>query len=154
LPDCPRCQAALSDYTEVTAALGDTWLTAEPSPKLGERIMAAVTEDLAASQGGPRATVTDLAQARRRRRARAIVGAAAAAAGLAAGGAVWGGLAGPGSAPAAPAAGCVRAGNCRQVVLTDASSRRVAARVIVTGGSAWLIPSGLPADHPATQIYV
>jgi hypothetical protein len=171
LPGCPRCQAAVGDFTEVTAALGDNWLTAEPSPQLGERIMAAVTEDLAADsgrgaaaggvsgqpgedQGGRPATVTDLAQARRRRRLRTIASAAAAAAVLAAGGAVWGGLSGTGSTPAGPTAGCVHAGSCREVTLTDASSRTLAAKVIVTGGTAWLIPSGLPRDDTATQVYV
>ena len=48
----------------------------------------------------------------------------------------------------------MQAGPCREVVLTDASSRAPAARLIVTDGTAWLVPSGLKADNAARQVYV
>jgi hypothetical protein len=228
LPTCPRCQAALSDFTEVAAALADDWSTVEPSPQLGARIRAAIAQEPAnnaarapqqsaapaarqanarqdpsqvgarqydaghadsprdssprdsrfrkagASDAGhadrfrgssPRedsphaggdrrpAGVTDLAQHRRRRRLTTVVGSAAAAV-LVAGGAIWGGLAASGGAPLQPPAGCVQAGACREVQLTDARSHAPAAKVVISDGTAWLIPSGLPADNRARQVYV
>jgi hypothetical protein len=45
LADCPRCQAAVGDYTEVAAALSENWSTMEPSPRLGHRIMAAIADE-------------------------------------------------------------------------------------------------------------
>ncbi|MGH3273469.1 MAG: hypothetical protein ACRDNZ_03985 [Streptosporangiaceae bacterium] len=173
LPDCPRCRAALSDFTEVAAALAENWPAVEPSPRLGARIMAAAAREPAARNRDadlgdarlddtmpddtmPDDTVSpamaDLAE-RRRRRLRKIAAGAAAAAVLAAGGTTWGVLS-AGGGPVAPASGCVRAGTCREVVLTDARSHAPAGKVIVADGTVWLIPSGLPADNTARQVYV
>ena len=161
LPACPRCRAAVSDFTEITAALADSWLADGPSPQLGERIMTAVTHEPGAGLPGPgliadepAAAAAGLAERRHRRRLRAFAASAAAAAVLIAGGAVWAVRSGSGSAAAPLTAGCVRAGACREVTLADARSHAPAARVIVTGGTAWLIPSGLPADDSARQVYV
>jgi anti-sigma-K factor RskA len=173
LPTCPRCQAALSDFTEVAAALADDWSTVEPSPQLGGRIRAAIAREPANSaapvpqpgQGRPAAprpqhaaavtdlAVTDLAERRRRRRLTTLAGSAAAAV-LVAAGAIWGGLAASGHAPAQLTAGCVQAGACREIQLTDARSHAPDARVVIADGTAWLIPSGLPADDTARQVYV
>ncbi len=149
LEGCARCQDALADYLEVTAALADSAPEAgadQPSPQLRDRI-------IAAASGSPR--VADLAAHRRRRRRRAVIAAAAAAAVLA-GGVISGTelSSGPGTGPAGPSAGCVHAGSCREVVLTAAGSSAPAARVIVMDGTAWLVPSGLPADNTARQVYV
>jgi hypothetical protein len=157
LPACPRCQAALSDFTQTAAALGDSWLSAEPSQQLGERIMHAIAQEpapVAGRAGEAPARVGELAERRRSRRLMAIVASAAAALVLIAGSAVWGGLSAAGGGPARPAAGCASAGTCHEVVLTAARSHAAAARVIVTGGTVWLIPSGLPADNTARQVYV
>jgi hypothetical protein len=236
LPTCPRCEAALSDFTEVAAALADDWSTVEPSPQLGARIRAAIAQEPAnsaaqapqqapaapaarqanvgqdrrqadasradasradasradasradsprdsqfrdASPGdaghadrfhdrSPRenrshgeggavlpAGVTDLAQHRRRRRRLTTLVGSAAAAVLVAGGAIWGGLAASGNAPSPPTSSCVRAGACREVQLTDARSHAPAAKVVIADGTAWLIPSGLPADNRVRQVYV
>jgi hypothetical protein len=44
--DCDRCQAAVGDYTEVTAALAESRPAAlDPSPQLGRRIMAAIADE-------------------------------------------------------------------------------------------------------------
>jgi hypothetical protein len=170
LPDCAECQDALAGFTEVTAALADSWpdpVPAEPDhrpdPQLGERIMAAIAAGPApgAPLPGPGqdpadqpGTVTSLAEHRRRRRLRAVVASAAAAA-IVAAGAVWGGLAATGgSTPSAPAAGCAQAGTCREVVLTSADSRHPAGKVVVSGTTAWFDSSGLKADNPRRQIYV
>lgn len=174
LAGCPRCRAALADFTEVTAALADNALadkaladkalvgnlsSAEPSQQLGQRIMAAIAQDAEASPG-----VADLSQRRRTsstadrhrhtRRLRAAVAGAAAAIVLIAGGAIWRGLAESGGGPGQPAAGCAQAGTCREVQLTGSRSHETAARVIVAGGTAWLVPSGLPADDTTRQVYV
>jgi hypothetical protein len=209
LAGCPRCRAALEDFTEVTAGLADTGLAdmgladtgladtaladtaladnvagAEPSPQLGQRIMAAIAQDAeagrrqAGEQAGashsaesrgadsepPPAGVADLSQRRRARSAahlhrhgrglRAAVAGAAAAAVLIAGGAIWRGLAESAGGPQQPAAGCAQAGSCREVRLTDSRSHATAGRVIVTGRTAWLVPSGLPADDTTRQVYV
>jgi Putative zinc-finger len=185
LPTCPRCQEALSDFTEVAAALADDRSTVEPSPRLGARIRAAIAQEPAggaaqtpqapaahaphqapAAHGQPRADrprggdgdrppagVTDLSQRRRRRRLTTAVGSAAAAI-LVAGGAIWGGLAASGGAPLPPSASCIRAHACREVQLTDARSHAPAAKVVIADGTAWLIPSGLPADDTSRQVYV
>jgi anti-sigma-K factor RskA len=43
---CPACTRALADFREVAAALADTAPAAEPSPRLGDRILAAALADL------------------------------------------------------------------------------------------------------------
>lgn len=43
---CPACARALADFREVAAALADTAPPAEPSPRLGDRILAAALADL------------------------------------------------------------------------------------------------------------
>lgn len=176
LPDCPRCQDAVSDFTDVAAALADASPAAEPSPRLGERIMASLDRERAAGApgtGAPAAAaspagtpaaglpgagrpapVTRLAERRSRRRFRTLAASAAAAAVLAGGGTAWGVLSGSASSPARPTAGCVRAGACQQVQLTGARSRAPAGKVIIAGGTAWLVPSGLPADNTTRHVYV
>ena len=181
LRDCARCQNAVSDFTDVTAALADACPAAEPSPLLGERIMASLAREPAAGTpgtgppaarvpaaiappaGSPAgglpgpgrpAPVTGLAERRHRRRFRTLAATAAAAVVLAGGGTAWGVLSGSGSSPARPAAGCVRAGDCQQVQLTGARSRAPAGKVIIADGTAWLVPSGLPADNTTRQVYV
>jgi hypothetical protein len=190
LPDCPRCQDALARFTEISAALAQTAPPAEPSPALGDRIMAAVAREpapaghaagagqaagsqpeqpehpeqpaeprLAAVRGlhSPRPAAqhrTPPRSARPRRPLRVAAASAAAAAALIAGGATYAGLQGGGSAARPPAAGCMQARTCREIVLTDASSRAPAARLIVADGTAWLVPSGLKADNTAQQVYV
>lgn len=163
LPGCSRCQDALTDYLHVTAALAASWPEAEPArpgDQLRGRIMEAVSAPSApggappAFGGGP-AGVAHLSGRRNRRRLRAVIASAAAAMVLAAGGVAGAELAAsPGRGPAQPTAGCVHAGKCRQVVLTAAGSSATAARVIVMNGAVWLMPSRLPPDNAARQIYV
>ena len=164
LEDCRRCQEAVTGYLEVTAALADSSPQSDagqPSEQLRDRIMAAASGETGTGAARPArrdglrpAAPADLAGRRRRRRLRATIASAAAAAVLIAGGAVAGGVLSSGSGPAGPTAGCVHAGSCRQVVLTAAGSSAPAARLIVMGGTAWLVPSGLPADNTARQVYV
>jgi Anti-sigma-K factor rskA/Putative zinc-finger len=203
LSDCPRCREALSDYTEVAAALADNPSTIEPSPQLGDRIMAAIANEPAGGAGRPPqqvgagrdgstdrdstgrdsrssgsdgidrgdstgrdsigrdgqgdklpAGITDLSERRHRRRLVAIVASAAAAI-VIAGGTIWGGLASSGgSSPSQPTAGCMSGQTCRQVLLTDAHSHAPAGKVVISGHTVWLLPSGLPADNTTRQIYV
>ncbi len=90
----------------------------------------------------------------RQPRARRLKLAAAAAAVVIAGAGVWGGLAATGGGTAQrPLAGCVRARQCSEVVLTDAAHQRDAT-VIISGGSVWLQPASLPADNTTRQVYV
>jgi hypothetical protein len=71
-----------------------------------------------------------------------------------AGAGVWGGLAATGGGTAQrPLAGCVRARQCSEVVLTDAAHQRDAT-VIISGGSVWLQPASLAADNATRQVYV
>jgi anti-sigma-K factor RskA len=147
LPDCARCQDAVARFTEITAALAETAPPAEPDPALGERIMAAVAREPAQHRTSPRA-------GRLRRPLRVAAASVAAAAALIAGGVTYAGLQGGGSVPQPPSAGCAQARTCREIVLTDASSRTPAARLIVADGTAWLVPSGLKADNTAQQVYV
>jgi anti-sigma-K factor RskA len=159
LRDCARCQNAVSDFTDVTAALADACPAAEPSPLLGERIMASLAREPAAGTPGTgppaaRAPAASAPPAGSRRRFRTLAATAAAAVVLAGGGTAWGVLSGSGSSPARPAAGCVRAGDCQQVQLTGARSRAPAGKVIIADGTAWLVPSGLPADNTTRQVYV
>ena len=172
---CARCQQSLAEYAEVAAALAEIAPAAEPGQQLGDRIMAAAlgggtrgsgtlgSGDVPASQradaghgdrpaGQPPAEVIGLRE--RRRPPRRLQLAAAAAAVLIAGGGIWAGLSGGAAAPQPPTAGCVQARQCYQVELTDATAPGAVARVIVTGGSVWLMPSGLAPDDAARQIYV
>lgn len=166
---CPRCQQSLADYAEVAAALADTAPAVEPGQQLGDRIMAAATGGRTRGSGdrppGPPPAAGGAGQQdeglppgvtamRKRRPRRRLQLAAAAAAVLIAGGGIWAGRSGGGAAPQPPAAGCVQSGQCDQVQLTDISERGPVARVIVTDGSAWLMPSGLPADNATRQVYV
>jgi hypothetical protein len=174
LADCTRCQDAVARFSEITAALAEVAPAAEPSPDLGDRIMAAVARepareaapaDLAPADPAPvdpalagpahqrPARLHPAGPRRPRRPLRVIAASVAAAAALIAGGATWAGLQGGGAAQA-PAAGCVLAKTCRQIVLTDAQSHEPAARLIIADGKAWLVPTGLKADNSAQQVYV
>lgn len=170
--DCPRCLQALADYAEVAAALADTAPAAEPDQHLGDRILAAAAADRSLSNGGRRAGPPTAAggqagkppagvaslrqhQHRRRRSPRRLQLAAAAAAVLIAGGGTWAVLSGNGGAPQAPtAAECTRTLQCHEIELTDAAGHEPAAKVIVTAGSAWLVPTGIRADDTTRHIYV
>ncbi len=79
--------------------------------------------------------------------------AAAAAAVLIAVGGIWGGLAGTAGGPQPPLAVCAQPHACSQVVLTAAATHRVAAKVIVHDGVAWMQPAKMAAN-PADEIYV
>jgi hypothetical protein len=168
--DCPRCLQALADYAEVAAALAGTAPAAEPDQQLGDRILAAAAADRSLSNGGrrtgppaagggqagePPAALASLRQHRHRRSPRRLQLAAAAAAVLIAGGGIWAGLSGNGGTPSPPtAAGCMHAPQCHEIELTDAAGHEPAAKVIVTAGSVWLVPTGIPADDTARRIYV
>jgi len=170
LAACPRCREAVSDFTEVAAALTDGWSTVEPSPQLGERIMAAVAQEQPAavadlpahrtqrtqrSQPDARSQPQPRHRSQRQHRRRLVpIASAAAAAVLVAGGAIWGGLAASGGGSSPSVTSCLAASTCREVVLTDARTHAPAAKVVISGGTVWLIPSGLPADDAARQVYV
>jgi anti-sigma-K factor RskA len=91
---------------------------------------------------------------RKRRPVRFIAAGVAAAAALIAGGVTGAGLLGGSGPPRPPAASCVQAGTCRQIVLTSAVSHAPAGRVMIADGTAWLVPSGLKADNTTRQVYV
>jgi anti-sigma-K factor RskA len=166
---CPLCQQALADYADVAAALAETAPPAEPSPQLGPRILAAALageprndhpDTLTADQGtgrpGPQpAPDGQVVPLRRHPRPRWLKAAAAAAAVAVIAGGTWAGLAASrgGSTPQ-PLAACAHPHACPQVLLTETTAHRTAARVIVDAGSAWLLPLGLPADDAAHQVYV
>ena len=169
--DCPRCLQALAGYAEVAAALADTAPAAEPDQHLGDRILAAATADRSLSNGGrrtgppaaaggqagkPPPGVSSLHQHQHRRRQspRRLQLAAAAAAVLIAGGGIWAGLSGNGTPRPSTVAGCMRARQCHEIELTAAAGHEPAAKVIVTAGSVWLVPSGIPADDSARHVYV
>jgi anti-sigma-K factor RskA len=173
LPGCAWCQEAVARFTEITGALADVAPAAEPSPALGQRIMAAVAsapaaaaepkpaepaaaEPAAAGAAGPQrlAHLRHAGPRRPRRPLRVIAASVAAAAALIAGGATWAGLHRGSSTPQPPAAGCVQAKACREITLTDSRSRAPAARLIIADGTAWLVPTGLAADNTAQQVYV
>jgi anti-sigma-K factor RskA len=179
LEDCSRCQDAVARFTEITAALAETAPPAEPSPGLGDRIMAAAAREprtgsaeqpeqpeqpgpsrpaaVRRLHGSPRPAAQHRNPSRSawsRRPLRVAVAGVAAAAALIAGGVTYAGLQDSGSGPRPPAAGCMQARTCREIVLTSASSRAPAARLIVAGGTAWLVPSGLKSDNRAQQVYV
>jgi anti-sigma-K factor RskA len=144
---CGRCQQALTGYAEVTGALADMSPAAEPSPQLGERILAAAAaEDARVAPAELPPGVVSL-----RKRPRWLTAVAAAAAAVVIGGGVWGGLAATNGGSAPSAVGSPRS---LQVVLTAAKGHAEAAKVIVRGSSVWLVPSTLPPDDQATQVYV
>ena len=163
---CPLCQQALAGYADVAAELAEIAPAAEPSPRLGPRIVAAaLAADPRDDRPGIRragagadrtGTQTDLdtrvVPLRRHPRPRWLKAAAAAA--VIAGG-TWAGLAAStGSSPPQPVAACGHPGACPEVLLTGTAAHRTAARVIVAAGTAWLQPAGLPADDTKRQIYV
>lgn len=162
---CPRCQQALADYGEVAAALANITPATEPSPQLEERIQAMARGDLdQAAHPAVRPADTGDAQPGSTRTPRVIPlwrgtgrgwlkAAAAAAAAVAVGGGVWGGLAATSSGPP-PLPACVHERSCAEVPLTVAGTQQQAARVIISGRSAWLAPTRLRPDDPADQIYV
>jgi len=163
LPGCRRCQHALGDYLEITAALAGTEQDGpgQPGPQLRDRILAATAagqEDHdhvpAAAPAGP-APAPGPGPGRRHglTRRRAILASAAAAV-LIAGGAVAGGLAAHGSGASPPLASCAAAAQCRDLTLTSSSTGKAAARLVIRDGTAWLVPSGLPANNTSRQIYV
>jgi anti-sigma-K factor RskA len=82
--------------------------------------------------------------------------AAAAAAALIAAGGIWGGLAVTTSSPSPrpSAIGCAQERGCTEVTLTAAATHRQAAKVLIQGGVAWMVPAGMKADDTADQIYV
>lgn len=153
---CPRCQQTLASYTEITGALAGTAPPAEPSPQLGERILAATRgphtgPQPAASPSGIQA----LPSRRRNPRTRWLKITAATGALAAAAAGIWGGLAatsGNSPHPSGPACGHNRA--CHQVPLTATPSHVQAAQVIVADRTVWLRPGRLNPDNRASHIYV
>lgn len=166
---CPRCRQSLADFLQVAAALAETAPAAEPSAELGARIQATVLADLGQqdrpdTRPGPAAadpgrTAQEDAQQpgvvplRDRRSGRRWWKPAAAAAVLIVAGGIWGGLAASSGGPPPPLAVCAQPHACSQVVLTFAATRRVAAKVIVHDGVAWMQPTRMVAN-PADEIYV
>ena len=163
---CPHCQQALADYAETAAALAETVPAAEPSPQLGPRILAAALArdprpdprgadrpgtQPAPGQPAPGAPVVPLRRRPRPRWLKATVAAAAAA--LIAGG-TWAGLAASEGSSTPPLAACAHAGACPEIPLAGTAEHQIAARVIITAGSAWLLPAGLPANDTTSQVYV
>lgn len=166
---CPICQQALAGYADVAAALAETVPPAEPNSQLGPRILAAAlardpgrdhADTRAAGQGAARpgtrpAPDAHVVPLRRRPRPQWLKPAAAAAAAALIAGGIWAGLAvshGNGTPP--PLAACGQPGACPEVPLTGTAAHQSAARVIITAGSAWLLPVGLPANDTKSQIYV
>jgi Anti-sigma-K factor rskA len=162
LPGCRRCQHALGDYLEITAALAGTGPggPGQPGPQLRDRIMAATApgqEDHDQAPGAPAgqappAPLPALPRRHRPRRRTILAGAAAAA--LIAGGAVAGGLAAHSGTAGPPPASCAAAAQCRDLTLTSASTGKAAARLVIKDGTVWLVPSGLAANDTSRQIYV
>jgi anti-sigma-K factor RskA len=168
---CGRCQRALADYGDLTAAMADLAPDAEPSPQLAARIMAAAASDLASDdqragspsaapappdepQGQPGERPPARVRPRRSHRGRlARMAVAAAAAVVIAAGGIWGGLAVTGGHARPPLAACARAHECSVVVLTASASHRTAAKVIVRDGVVWMEPAAMAAN-PAGKIYV
>ena len=165
---CGRCQRALADYADVTAAMAELAPAAEPSPELAERIIAVATADLVS--GDPRATRSSSAAPspdepsdrsspqvlplRQRRPRPTRVAAAAAAAAVIIGGGIWGGLAATSGGTAPPSlAECVRSHRCTEVVLTAAATHRTAAKVIIRDGAVYMEPAAMSAN-PGDEIYV
>lgn len=165
---CGRCQRALTDYADVTAAMAELAQDAEPSPELAERIIAVAAGDLvsgdprairspgtAPSPGEPRSRPSPQVLPLQRRRRRLVRAAAAAAAAVVIiGGGIWGGLAATRGGAAPPTlADCAREHRCAEVVLTTAATHRPAAKVIVRAGVAYMEPTAMTAN-PHDEIYV
>jgi hypothetical protein len=167
---CPRCRQSAADFRQVAAALARTAPPAEPSADLGARIRAAVLADPrqqdrpgigsepTAADGPGTTTERDapsppVVPLRHRPGQRWWKPAAAAAAVLIAAGGIWAGLAATAGGQQPPLAVCAQPHACSQVVLTSAATHRVAAKVIVHEGVAWLQPAKLAAN-PADEIYV
>ena len=162
LPGCRRCQHALGDYLEITAALAGTGPggPGQPGPQLRDRIMAATAAGQEDHGRGPGAAAGQAPPApppavprRHRPRRRAILASAAAAV-LIAGGAVAGGLAAHSGPAGPPLASCGAAAPCRYLTLTSASTGQAAAHLVIKDGTVWLVPSGLAANDTSRQIYV
>jgi Anti-sigma-K factor rskA len=162
LPGCRRCQHALGDYLEITAALAGTGPggPGQPGPQLRDRIMAATAPGQEDHDHAPGAAAGQVppaplpARPRRRRPRRRTILAGAAAAVLIAGGAVAGGLAAHSGTGGPPLASCAAAAQCRDLTLTSASTGKAAARLVIKDGTVWLVPSGLAANDTSRQIYV
>jgi len=77
--------------------------------------------------------------------------AAAAAVALIAGGGVWAGLAATAAHP--PPSSCAHVRGCTEIALTAGATHGVAARVIVSSDTAYLLP-GVMTANPADKIYV
>jgi hypothetical protein len=158
LSSCPMCRQLVAEFRE---AAGNLALLADPAPvpaHLGETIRAAALGESAT----PLRVVGSPARSRRRDRSRRpaallhrrapMLLAAAAALLIAAG--VGTGLAVTGqSAPGAPTT-CSAATGCHRIVLSDATTHRPAAVVLVQSGVAYLLPRSLPPDNEASEIYV
>jgi anti-sigma-K factor RskA len=156
LPGCRRCQHALGDYMEITAALAGTEQSGQPGPQLRDRILAAAASrdhdrrPGAATDAEPLTLLSGTARRHGSWR-RAVLAAAAV---LIAGGAIAGGLAAHSGGTSRTLASCTAAAHCRELTLTSASTGKIAARLMISNGTVWLLPSSLPADDTSGQIYV
>jgi hypothetical protein len=150
LAGCALCQETLADYAEVTAGLALTGSADDgtgPSPQLRARILAAA----AAPPTDPPSPLRAVG-GRRRPRPRVIAAGIAAVVVLIAGVVTALNLT---RAPApAQVTSCAGVPGCREVLLTAAGARDPAARVVVIGRTAWLVPAGLRPDDSARQTYV
>jgi anti-sigma-K factor RskA len=177
---CPDCARTIASFQEVAAALAEAAPAAEPSPNLGERILAAAlaspgrnskpTDPVSAvipkaAEGGsaaePPAGRTARHAAHRTAPHRHMpgprwlrpVGIAAAVVLIAVGG-VWAGLSATRSGPPQPSAFCAHPHACSEVAVTDLKSHELDVKVVVHDNSVWVEPEKLRPDHTAYQIYV
>lgn len=153
LRDCDRCEQALADFGEVTAAVAGATPAAEPPPELRSRILAAALAE-GPRRDGEADVEAPVVPLRRPGPKRWLSAAAVAAAAVVVAGGVWAGLGrSSGSAPA-PLAACVQAHQCTEVTLTAAHGHKTVGRLIIKNGTVWMLPGDMAADNVSRQIYV
>jgi anti-sigma-K factor RskA len=164
---CAACSELIAEFRQAASNLVLLAEAVEPPPRLAGAIRAAAAEPgmPAASPGPPLpSAVPPATQAPPARMVRLrlrhwahrsqLVALAAAAALLAGGLGTTVALRG-GTRPTSVVGDCAGANvGCHRLVLADAASHRSAAVLLVRDGVAYLVPSTLPADNPATQTYV
>jgi anti-sigma-K factor RskA len=168
LRHCDRCEQALADFGEVTAAVAGATPAAEPPPELRSRILAAALsegprrdgetgrEEAGGDRGGPGGgqQMPPVVPLRRHKPRRWLAATAAAAAAVVVAGGVWAGLGRSGGGAPAPLASCVQAHQCTEVTLTAAHGHKTVGRLIIKNGTVWMLPGDMAADNVSRQIYV